>query len=247
VTESRLSDAPPRALVLAAGAGSRLRPLTDRTPKCLIPVGGRPLLARWRDALVRAGVREAAVNVHAHPEQVRAWIAAQGDAPIAWRVLEEPRLLGSAGALAALLPWLEQTADFVVIYADNLSDVDLGELVRIHRARGSSFTMALFDAPNPSACGIAELDAHGRVVAFAEKPTNPRSSLANAGLYVISRGVVGPLLADDAFDIGHDLLPRLVGRMDGVRLDAYYRDIGTPESLEQAERDVRAGALGTGG
>jgi mannose-1-phosphate guanylyltransferase len=246
MTGGASEPAPPRALVLAAGLGSRLRPLTDRTPKCLIPVAGEPLLARWRDALARAGVKEAAVNAHAHADQVIAWARQQGSAPIRWRAVEEPRLLGSAGTLRVLLPWLEEAPDFVVVYADGLSDVDLGALVRTHRSGGHEFTMALFDAPNPRACGIAELDASGRIVSFVEKPAEPRSSLANAGLYVVSRGVVGPLLGPDAFDIGHELLPRLVARMHGVRVAGYYRDIGTPESLEQAERDVRSGVLRRG-
>lgn len=244
---SHAAAAPPRALVLAAGVGSRLRPLTDRTPKCLISIGGRPLLGYWRDALLRTGVQHAAVNTHAHAEQVAAWIAGEGGAGIAWHVLHEPQLLGSAGTLRALLPWLEAAPDFLVIYADNLSTVDLAELVRGHRARGSEFSMALFEAPNPRACGIAELDARGRVVAFEEKPAQPRSSLANAGIYVISRGVAGPLLDERCFDIGHDLLPRLVGRMDGVPLRGYHRDIGTPDALALAEADLRAGALTSGG
>lgn len=244
MTSRGLAEAPPRALVLAAGVGSRLRPLTDRVPKCLIPLAGRPLLARWRDALVRAGVQEAAVNTHAHAEQVDAWLAGPAGEGLAWHVHHEPKLLGSAGTLRALLPWLEEARDFFVIYSDNLSTIDLAELLQLHRARGSEFTMALFDAPDPRACGIAELDAHARIVAFEEKPAQPRSSLANAGIYVISRGVAGALLDASSFDIGHDLLPRLVGRMDGVPLRGYHRDIGTPEALALAEHHLREGALG---
>ena len=244
-----------RALVLAAGLGKRLRPLTDTVPKCLVPVAGRPLLDYWQAAFVRDEIEEARINLHTHPEQVEAWVAERNEAgPVDWSSVHEPVLLGSGGTLRANLDWLERNDAFVVIYADNVSSVDFGELLAFHRERGAEFTMALFEAPNPSACGIAALDPEGRIVRFVEKPEAPESSLANAGIYVVSRGVLGAVLDEvaaereaagstEVIDMGYDVLPRLRGRMHGLALPGYHRDVGTPEALARIEEDVKAGVL----
>ena len=99
--------------------------------------------------------------------------------------------------------------------------------------------MVLFRAPNPSACGIAELDKEGRIISFVEKPKTPASNLANAGLYVIDAAAYREIAEMKAFDLGFEVLPRFVGRMRGWIWGGYYLDIGTHESLERAERDAR--------
>ncbi len=237
-------DPPPRVLLLAAGLGTRLRPLTDRVPKCLIPVAGRPLLDYWQSSFLHHSIREVVMNVHAHPEQVLAYVARRNaERPVRWIVFEEPQLLGSAGTIRSNLSLLEQGRDFLVIYADNLSRVDLTELVRVHRARGAAFTMALFEAPEPSACGIATLEADGRISAFVEKPKRPASKLANAGIYMVSKGVLGECLRPGFLDMGYDVLPKLVGRMHGWVVRSYHRDIGDLQTLAEVEADVAAGKL----
>ena len=107
--------------------------------------------------------------------------------------------------------------------------------------------MALFEAPDPTQVGIAELDAEARIVAFEEKPKRSPSNLANAGLYVVSRGTLGPLLEAGGFDLGFDVLPRLVGRMHGYTWTGYHRDIGDLASLRRAEADWRVGTWRVGG
>ncbi|HWE37750.1 MAG TPA: HAD-IIIA family hydrolase [Isosphaeraceae bacterium] len=227
-----------KALLLAAGLGSRLRPLTDTVPKCLVPVAGRPLLAYWLDRLGDAGVAEAVVNTHALSDRVRDFIAgANRGGPIRLVEAHEPTLLGSAGTVAAN-PHLADDADEVLIlYADNLSDVDLRALLAYHRAHDDPATMLLFRAPDPRACGIAELDDAGRVVSFVEKPAEPRGDLANAGVYVLDASAYREVAALGAFDLGFDVLPRFVGRMRGWAWGGYHRDIGTPEALAAARAD----------
>ena len=160
-----------KAIILAGGLGTRLRPLTDTLPKCLVPIGGRPLLDYWVDRLAEAGVREARVNNHAHADQVRAYVAGV-TASGRLKLVEsyEPELLGSAGTIAANADLADGADVVVIIYADNFSDVDLKRMLAFHRSHDDPFTMLLFRAPNPSACGIAELDDEGRVVSFVEKP-----------------------------------------------------------------------------
>jgi mannose-1-phosphate guanylyltransferase len=228
-----------KALLLAGGLGTRLRPLTDTMPKCLVPIADRPLLDHWVECLAEAGIAEARINTHAHAGRVRAYLEsvnAQGRL----RLVEsyEPVLLGSAGTVAANADLSHGVDQVVIIYADNLSDIDLRPLLGFHRRHGDPLTMVLFRAPNPHACGIAELDAEDRIVSFTEKPERPASDLANAGLYVVDAAAYREIAALQAFDLGFDVLPRFVGRMRGWVWGGYYRDIGTHEALEQAGRDA---------
>jgi D,D-heptose 1,7-bisphosphate phosphatase len=228
-----------KAMILAAGLGSRLRPLTDTIPKCLVPIAGRPLLGYWVDRLCDAGIPEARVNTHAHADQVRAYIdRVNSEGRLHLTESFEPELLGSAGTITANADLADGADEVVIIYADNFSDADLRRLLTFHRAHGDPFTMLLFRAPEPRACGIAELDDAGRVVSFVEKPTAPRSNLANAGVYVVSADAYREVAALKVFDIGFEVLPRFVGRMRGWVWKGYYLDIGTPEALAQAQRDA---------
>lgn len=229
-----------RGLILAAGLGLRLRPLTDHRPKCLVPVAGRPLLDYWVDALVACGVREALVNTHAHAEQVRAYVAGvNGRGGIRLVEAHEPRLLGSAGTIAAN-PGLAGDGPVVVVSADNFSDVDLGRMLRFHATHGDPATMMLFHTDTPHRCGIARLDADGRVAEFVEKPAHPVGTLANAGVYVMDAALYARVAAMDAFDLGTDVLPGLVGAMRGWTWDGYHRDLGTPEAYAQGQADAPA-------
>lgn len=227
------------SIILAGGLGNRLRPLTDSLPKCLVPIKGRPLLDYWIDALAAAGVKSARVNTHAHAEQVRDAIA-QVNASGRLRLAEtyEPTLLGSAGTIAANADLAEDVDDVIVVYADNFSDVDLARMLAFHRDHGDPLTMLLFRAPNPSACGIADLDDHGRIVSFVEKPSAPKSDLANGGVYIVTADAYREIAAMRAFDIGFEVLPKFVGRMRGWPWEGYHLDIGTPEALAKARRDA---------
>ncbi|MEJ6396217.1 nucleotidyltransferase family protein [Gymnodinialimonas sp. 2305UL16-5] len=229
-----------KAILLAGGLGTRLRPLTETTPKCLIPVAGKPMLDYWIDALEAAGITQVMLNTHHHADQVRAYIDAvnaRGGLQLteAW----EPELLGSAGTVTANRDWADDADQVVVIYADNLSDIDLAALVALHRGHDHPMTMALFHTPYPEKCGIATLDGDGRVTAFVEKPDQPESDLANAGIYVLDAEAWREVADMEGFDFGFDIIPAFVGRMVGYPHPGYHRDIGTHESLAQAEIDAK--------
>lgn len=230
-----------KALLLAGGIGSRLRPLTDHTPKCLVPVAGRPLLEYWLDRFARAGIRDVLINTHHLHEKVRDFIA-QVNRSGRFRMQEayEPQLLGSAGTVHANRNWINPGETCLVVYADNFSDVDLASLLDYHHSHGQPMTMMLFRAPRPEQCGIAELDPSGRIVSFIEKPKQPKSNLANAGVYALTSEAYFEMAEMNKFDLGFDVLPRFVGRMMGWIWDGYHRDIGTPDALRQVETDISA-------
>jgi mannose-1-phosphate guanylyltransferase len=225
-----------RAFLLAAGQGTRLRPITDTTPKCLVEVDGRPLLDIWLDAFAKAGIQEVLVNTHHLAGRVAAHVAERTSPPVV-RLSHEPVLLGSAGTLLANRDFVADDDMFLVVNADNLTDFDLGVLIDAHRADTTIATLTVFRAPRPSECGIVDV-VDDRVVGFAEKPAEPRSDLANAGIYAFHSKVLDEIPEPLPRDIGFDLLPRLVGLARALTLDdAYFLDIGTPAALERARSE----------
>ena len=143
-----------KAFLLAAGLGTRLRPLTDHLPKCLVDIGGRPLLDIWLDALASAGVDEVLLNVHHLHHLVEEHVVARaGRAPFV-RVVHEPVLLGSAGTLRANRDFVAGEQFFLAINADNLTTFDIGRLVQAHHSAPLLATLAVFHAPHPERCGI---------------------------------------------------------------------------------------------
>ena len=225
--------------MLAAGYGTRLRPLTDRIPKCLVPIGGKPLLEWWLELLQQHGVTQVLVNTHYLAEQVRGFIQAYNARHTGVSVTEfyEPELLGSGGTVWANRAFVAGENKFYICYADNLTDMDLTALRAVHAQSGAPLTMALFRSPRPKACGIAQMDATGRIVKFEEKPAQPRGNLANAGVYVAGQGLFDCFPEQAFLDLGKDVLPRLVGRMAGWETADYLIDIGTPENYEKAKRE----------
>ena len=231
-----------KAFLLAAGIGSRLRPITDVTPKCMLDIDGRPLLEIWLDALDRAGVDEVLVNLHHLPDVVRSHLATREGPPVV-RTVYEPELLGSAGTMAANRRWVENEEIFLACNADNLTDFDLRSLVDMHLRHGAIATLTVFHSPNPSAGGVVELDGDGRVTCFVEKPSQPVSDLVNAGMYAFHPSLLNEITGAPPKDIGYDLLPRLVGRARTVPVDGYFRDIGTIDAYRQAREEWPAQAL----
>lgn len=230
-----------KAFLLAAGVGSRLRPITDTIPKCMVPIGGQPLLDIWLDAFDHAGVDEVLVNLHHLPDVVVRYLDARTGGP-AVRTFFEPELLGSAGTLTANRAWVDGEEMFLACYADNLTDFDLRSLVQSHREHDAIATWTVFHSERPSAGGVVELDAAGTVIGFTEKPAEPVSDLVNAGMYAFHPGVLDEIGAPPPCDIGYDLLPRLVGRARAVPVEGYFRDVGTIGAYERAGKEwpVRA-------
>jgi mannose-1-phosphate guanylyltransferase len=160
------------------------------------------------------------------------------DTPIKVEFAYEPILLGSAGTLIANKSFVANETSFFIFYGDNLTNASLSGLYDFHASQPHNFTMALFETNNPSGCGIVSLNNDFTVTHFEEKPANPISNVANAGLYVASPAIIDLLdSAKTPADIGFDLLPLLVGKMSGYKINDYLIDIGTHKNLEKARQD----------
>jgi mannose-1-phosphate guanylyltransferase len=223
-----------KAILLAAGLGTRLRPLTSVTPKCLVPFGGKPLLDIWLELLREHGFTSVLINTHHLHGQVEK--AAED-----WRgtpelhLTHEPTLLGSLGTLQANREFVQGQENVLVCNGDNLTDIDLTQMRAFHREHDGVLTMALFRPPDLRSCGVVELAEDGRITSFEEKPRNPRGEWANAGVYLIRTSLWDQMQSEPPADIGRDLLPACVGKMFGWKWDGFLQDIGTREAYARAQ------------
>jgi mannose-1-phosphate guanylyltransferase len=229
----RVSGSFAKAFLLAAGLGTRLRPLTDRIPKCLAPIQGMPLLSIWLSICRQLGIRDVLINTHRFAQEVRSW-AEQQESTVRIHLFHEENLLGSAGTIAANRDFVRDD-DFFIFYADNLVRANLEALKSFHMQHTGVLTIALFHAAKPENCGIVSLDESGRITSFEEKPSHPETDLANAGIYLARRGLFELLPRRPVMDFGKDVIPGLAGNAWGCLLDGYILDIGTPENYQRAQ------------
>jgi mannose-1-phosphate guanylyltransferase len=226
-----------RALLLAAGFGTRLRPLTDTIPKCLVEIDGRPLLDYWLELLSAGGITQALVNLHYLPGAVEAFLD-RSTYPIEITTVYESVLLGTAGTVLKNRAYFQHDP-IMLIHADNLSFFDVREFVDRfeRRADGIDITMMTFHTDAPETCGIVELDENGIVQAFHEKVKNPPGNLANGAVYILSPAVLDYIgdLNKDIVDFSLDVLPHYLGRINTYHNGIYHRDIGSQQSLTLAK------------
>jgi mannose-1-phosphate guanylyltransferase len=248
-TNSRYDDGgriePMKAMVLAAGKGTRLSPLTGEIPKPMAPVVGKPIIQHILELLARGGVGEVHVNVHHLADAI---LGAYGNTAhvngARVCITREERLMGTAGGVKRVADRFEET--FVVIMGDALTDVDIREVVAFHKERGALATLALMRVADTSRYGVVELDSERNLVGFQEKPdtSEARSNLANTGIYVLEPEVLGYIPENTFFDFAQDLFPRLLAggeKLVGYEGYFYWSDIGTLEAYRAAQRDALSG------
>ena len=223
-----------KAFILAAGSGTRLRPLTDRVPKCLLPIRGIPLLQIWLENCTAAGITEVLVNVHTHAGQIREFADRQATKLVV-HIAEEEKLLGSAGTLAENRGFVLEEEAFFVLYGDVLTNVRLADMLAFHRARNSQVTLGTYQVPDPTQCGVVTADREGIVRAFVEKPARPENNWAFSGVMIASPKTLDSIPSQRPADIGFHLLPRLIGQMAAYPVSEYLLDIGTLSNYKRAQ------------
>ena len=230
------------AVVLVGGFGTRLRPLTNSTPKPMLPVGHRPIIMQLVEQLADAGVTDVVLALGFRPEPFLDAFPDGTWAGVRLHYAVEPSPLDTAGAVrfAARFAGVDET--FVVMNGDVLTDLDVGDLVRFHRERGAEATLHLITVEDPSAYGVVDLDGTGRVRAFVEKPapgTAP-SNLANGGTYVLEPSILDRIPADGPTSIERATFPAVVadGRLFAMATDDYWVDTGRPDTFRQANLDT---------
>ncbi|HEX9971012.1 MAG TPA: nucleotidyltransferase family protein [bacterium] len=227
-----------KAFLLAAGVGSRLRPITDNIPQCLVPIDGKPLLYYWLKLFENNGINEVLINLHHLPDIIIKYLEQNGF-DLAIHTVFEENLLGSAGTVRNNFDFVYREDAFLICYADNLTNIDLQHMIAFHLSHQPIVTLGLFRANNPRDCGIAEIDDENTVIDFEEKPSQPTTNLASAGIYVCNPEIIHYLPRKVPSDLGYDVLPLLIGDMKGYLIEEYFIDIGAKENYERAQREFK--------
>ena len=236
-----------KAMVLAAGKGTRLLPLTGEMPKPMAPVLDKPIIQHIFELLAARGVQEVHVNVHHLADTILNFYGegARVDG-MAINFSREEELVGTAGGVKRLADRFDET--FVVVMGDALTDVDVREVLDFHKDRGALATIALARVTDTSQYGVVELDPQHNIVNFQEKPAPGEaiSDLANTGVYVLEPEVLEYVPENRFFDFARDLFPRLLSageKLTGYEGDFYWSDIGTLGAYRAAQQDVFAGKV----
>lgn len=223
-----------KAVVLAAGRGTRLGRITESRPKPLLPVGDSTPLGIWLEELNRHGFEEILVNAYHLADQIVDFVDSQ-EWRTPTRVVREDHLLGTAGSTRSLLESSGIT-DVVVIHADNFFLGEMDPLLDAfaERPEGVEICMYTFECADPSEVGVVETDDRGIVMKFREKDPDASSRQANSAIFVVAESVIRAIT--DEVDFSAEVLPKYIGRIKAVPLRGTLVDIGTPERLELARR-----------
>jgi mannose-1-phosphate guanylyltransferase len=247
VSSNSAAPASTKAMILAGGMSTRLYPLTKQVPKPLVPIAGEPISAHIMRWLSSFGYDDVAINVHYLPEAIERTFGDGSRYGVRLNYLNEPQLMGSAGAVKSLQAFFTET--FVVVGCDDLTDANLGALVDFHKRSGALATIGLLEADEVDQYGVVITDERGRIVEFQEKPAKgtERSNLVNTGIYVFEPAIFDYIPPGVFYDFGRGVFPALLeagASFYGLRLDgAYWRDIGTPKEYRLATFDVLAGRI----
>jgi mannose-1-phosphate guanylyltransferase len=223
-----------KAFLLAGGFGTRLRPLTDSTPKCLLPIQGTPMLQIWFALCRKYGIDEVLINVHSHGDAVQKFIEANKDG-LRVHLFEEPALLGSAGTVFANRDWVRKEHSFWVFYADVLTTTNLNRMLAFHNSRSQIATIGVCEVADPSRCGIVKVDDSSILLDFVEKPKIPVSNLAFSGLMLATPAFLDLIPGTIPADLGFHVLPQMVGRTAAYLISDFLIDMGTIETYRIAQ------------
>jgi len=237
-----------KAMILAAGEGTRLRPLTFETPKVLLPVAGRPLVEYTIAWLRSHGISQVAVNLYHLGDKIRDFLGDGSRFGMEIIYSPEETLLGTAGGVKRMESFFSGT--FVIVYGDVLTDFNLSEMIAFHKETKAKATLSIFKEPERPGAGIIEMDNKGRILSFVEKPppSSTLSSLSNGGIYILEKEVLNYVPGNGSPDFAYDVFPKLIElnlSLYGyiLKTEDYLIDTGTTDKYQKANEDVKAGKV----
>ncbi|MBV9242885.1 MAG: NDP-sugar synthase, partial [Acidobacteria bacterium] len=232
------------------GKGTRLRPLTVYTPKPIVPIVNRPLIQYQIDILKKAGITDITLSLSYQPDKIEQLIGSAADHGVLLRYVTEPSPMGTAGAYKYAVGSSQETT--IVFNGDVITDLDVNKLVEFHRSSNAVATLALAPVSDPSRYGLVPVDKAGKITDFLEKPTDAdrdkiKANTINAGVYVLEPQVLAMIPKDTNRSFEYDVFPEMLSTklpfVGYVMKDAYWRDIGTPESYLAAHHDFLSGKI----
>jgi mannose-1-phosphate guanylyltransferase/phosphomannomutase len=231
------------AMILAAGMGQRMKPITLSVPKVMVPLNGIPLINYHLQWLKKHNIYDVVINLHYLGFKIEEYLGDGSRFGAHITYSHEEKLLGTAGAVKRAVNLFDST--FVVQYGDVLTNLNLSKMMEIHRNRGAAVTLVLHRLKSVVGKGVVTIDRSQRIVSFQEKPsvTNNHSALVNGGVYILNRDILSYIDSDQLCDFGIDVFPRIlkVGLPIYAYLlgrNEYLKDIGTLEMYREANRFV---------
>ena len=224
--------------------GTRLRPLTNSIPKCLVKIGGKPILQIWLENLSKAGCEEVIINTHYLSEKVEEYLEGKKFGDMKIITTYEPKLLGTAGTLLKNANFL-LGKNCMLIHADNFTDVNLEEFLKFHKdfsiPKKRLLTMMTFTTNNPESCGIVSINNEGIVENFHEKKNTDNGNIANAAIYCFNDYLINFLISKkkNYFDFSEDVIPECINNIQTFHTNSTFIDIGTIDNLELARRKYK--------
>jgi NDP-sugar pyrophosphorylase family protein len=236
-----------KAMVLAAGVGSRLDPLTSQIPKPLVPVANRPVIEHILHLLIKHGITDVAANLHHLPDKLIEYCGDGTKFGINLRLLVEEKLSGDAGGVRACRDFLAD-GTFIVLMGDLLTDANLSEIVAAHKAKRALATIALKHVDDVSQFGVAITNKEGFIVGFQEKPKQEEalSDLASTGIYIFEPEIFHHIPEQGEYGFGRQLFPKLVSQslpVLGYTIGSYWSDVGTIKQYRQSNFDALDGKI----
>ncbi len=234
LSESLGANIPNKAVLLVGGRGTRLRPLTDKTPKALLDVQGKTLIEHLFDLLKRYGIRDVLLSVGYLKDTIKEKFGDGSHVGMNITYVEEDEPLGTAGPLRLVKKDLNES--FIVSNGDELKNINIPRMFRLHKRKNALATIALTTVDEPSHYGVARLDG-SRIIEFVEKPQNPPSNLINAGFYILEPEVID-MIPEGYSMLEKDVFPQLakLGRLRGFPFAGQWCDIGNIERYKIAEK-----------
>jgi NDP-sugar pyrophosphorylase family protein len=228
-----------KAYLLSAGLGTRLLPLTKKTPKVMLPIGGKPLLWYQLQFLKFYGIYDVIINLHQNPEIVTNYFGDGKSIGMNITYALEKKLLGTAGSVKKSQNYFANEP-FLVIYADTIRTIDINKLIKFHEVKKRAATIALYETNEPWTQGIVKVDKNDRIISLVEKPKNHKGDrLSNAGIIIFEPLIFDYIPKNKFSDFGFDVLPKFIEfeQVYAYQTDCYIQDIGTPERYARAKND----------
>lgn len=236
-----------KAVVMAGGEGSRLRPITVHRPKPLVPVGNKPIMGHVLELLKKHGIHDVIATVHYLANEIESAFGDGSDIGLRLSYSVEDTPLGTAGSVKQAEAQLGE-GSFIIISGDALTDCDLTAAIRFHKDKGSLATLVLARVPNPLEYGVVITDDEGRIQRFLEKPSWSEvfSDTVNTGIYILEPQVLSTMDSNKNYDWSRDIFPRLLREdkpLFGYVMNGYWADVGTLEQYREAQEHLLSGAV----
>ncbi len=230
-----------KGMIMAAGVGTRLHPLTKDIPKPMVPIAGRPLMEHIIHLLRIHGFTQLVANLHYLPQTIQNYFGDGSRFGVNLKYSYEPDLMGTAGGVKNNQDFLDET--FVVVSGDALTDINLAAFLDFHKQKGAIASIALKPMEEVERFGVVIVDSDGRITSFQEKPKKEEalSNLVNTGVYIFEPEIFNYIPGEEVYDFGKNLFPRLAAEgapFYGYVTQDYWCDVGNLEAYSQAQKDV---------